>query len=75
MYRTNDPSVVVAVAIEVPFTVTVAPDTGLPVSSITFPVTLKLFCEKAKVAMDKNNISKIPRLAKAVFLFIQQQFK
>ena len=40
--RTNDPSVVVAVAIEVPFTVTVAPDTGLPVSSVTFPDTLKL---------------------------------
>jgi hypothetical protein len=58
----------------VPFTSTVAPDTGLPASSVTFPDTLKLFCEKANVVMEKNNISKTPLLAKAVFLFIQQQF-
>ena len=43
MFRANTPSVEVAVAIAVPFTVTVAPYTGLPASSVTFPDTLKLF--------------------------------
>ena len=33
----------VDVAMVVPFTCTVAPDTGLPVSSLTLPDTLKVF--------------------------------
>ena len=51
--RTNDPSVVVAVAILVPFTSTVAPDNGLPASSVTLQDTLKLFCEKEGMSQSK----------------------
>jgi hypothetical protein len=59
---------------EEPFTCTVAPTTGFPFSSSTFPDTLKLFWEKAIVVMENKNNSKAPHFAKAVFLFIQQQF-
>jgi len=54
-------------------TVTVAPETGLPASSSTLPVTRKSFCAKEKVEIEKN-INKIASLAKAIVLFIQQHF-
>jgi len=52
----------------------VAPETGLPASSSTLPVTRNSFCENEEIEIEKNNNSKMKNLAKAVFLFIQQQF-
>jgi hypothetical protein len=70
MFNRKPPSDFVTVELEVPFSCTVTPSTGWPLSSVIFPVTGKLFCEIEKRERQERNTNRKMLRSNTIFLFI-----